>query len=539
MQEDPLEELLDRLVAEYSDRLAAGRPPDRASFLARVPEEHRGALERSLGMIELGFASAPARARPLGPGVALDGYRIVRELGRGGMAVVYLAEQAELQRRGALKVLRPALALEQRHVDRFRREALAIARLDHAHIVAIHSVGEALGHPYLAMEHVDGPTLADVLRALPERRPWTADDLARAAGIAALGAGVASYRAAVARLLSQVASALAAAHGVGIVHRDVKPSNVLLRRDGTAVVGDFGLAKGDGDPGLSLTGDAIGTPWYMSPEQAQVIETPIDHRTDVYSLGVTLYEALAGRRPYEGRTALAVLEAIRTAVPRALRAVSPETDAEADAVVRRAMARTPDQRYASMEALGRDLAALARGEPTRARADEGGPLRRALHRLAAWHTGATGEYRSPATLLGLPLVHVHFGRRPRGKWLRVARGWIAVGDVALGGVTLGGLSLGLVSLGSLAIGGLALGGLGIGLVGVGGLAAGALAIGGAAAGYVALGGAALGHYAIGGEASGTHVVSERVRDPVAVEWFQSNLGWLLEWIPGMERILTL
>ncbi len=513
MPTEPLDELLDRIVAEYSDQLERGAGADRAAFLARVPAEQRAGLERSLRMLEVGMARAPRATAGLAPGDVLDGFRLVRELGRGGMAVVWLAEQQDLQREVALKCLRPALAIEQRHIDRFRREALAVARLRHPHIVQIHAVGEARGYHYIAMEYVAGKTLAQVLEALPtgagdrpraqRGRPWQPRDLADASGIAALAKLGATYEQCIGALLAEVADALAAAHAIGIVHRDVKPSNILLRTNGRAVVADFGLAKADADPALSLTGDQIGTPWYMSPEQALTIEAVVDHRTDVYSLGVTLYEAMSGRRPFDGKTALAVLEAIKNAMPRALRGISPECTPQSEAVCRRAMARLPEQRYASVADMQADLARLARGETTRARADEGGPLRRAFTALRMSSALHAGEFKSATTFLGLPLVHVHFGRRRPGQRVRVAKGWFAAGDVALGGLACGGIAVGLLAWGGLSAGLLlAFGGMALGGIASGGVAAGAFSIGGLSLGYVAFGGMARGYYAIGGDARG-------------------------------------
>src|SRR5688572_27644066 len=203
-----LDDLLDALVAEYSDLSAAGRSPRKQAFLERVPPAARAGLERCLKMIEAGLAQAPGNAVPLGPGVTLARYRLVRELGRGGMALVWLAQDAELRRPVALKILRPGLALESGHVDRFRREALAIARLRHPSLVQIHDVGTERGFHYLAMEYVEGPSLARVLEALGPAagRRGAAEELARAAGIPALAAGLAPLQQALARRCRQVAA---------------------------------------------------------------------------------------------------------------------------------------------------------------------------------------------------------------------------------------------------------------------------------------------------------------------------------------------
>jgi len=540
---EPLDDRLDRIVAEYAEALAAGRAPDAAAVLERVPAKARPGLERCLKMLAASehVGDAEAWAEPLAPGMELDGFRLVRELGRGGMSIVWLANEVELKRTVAVKVLRPGLAVERRHADRFRREALATARLSHPAVVRVFSVGRARGHAYIAMEYVDGPSLASVLGALgpaddPSAR--SAEALARAAGAPELARGADTFEAAIARLLAPVADALAAAHEQGLVHRDVKPSNVMLRRDGTAVLCDFGLAKGGEDPALSLTGEPLGTPYYMSPEQAVFTETSIDHRTDVYSLGVTLYEALGGRRPFDGADALAVMHAIRTQLPPALSSLGP-VSRDADAVVRRAMQRDPARRYATASDLHADLAALAESRVTRARTEEGGRLRRAWTQMRFATSGQIYEYRSARRLLGLPLVHVIGGPRPTGAPARVARGWLAAGgERAVGVVAMSRVAFGLFAFGGLAAGGFTWSGIGLGVLtfcGIGaglasfaGISIGALAVGGIAIGHTAIGGMAIGTYAVGGQTYGEHRVDGRHHDEEAAEHFRALLPGPLE-----------
>lgn len=536
-----IDDQLDRIVAEYTDAVEAGRAPKREEYLSQVPRTARPGLERCLKMIDAGVASAPSATRPLVAGDHLGRYKLRREVGRGGMAIVWLAEDPELARPVALKILRPGLALDQVHVDRFKREALAIARLKHAHVVQIHEVGEAQGYHYLAMEYVDGPSLATVLAALPDQRRWTPDELAVAAGIHSLAQGQ-SFEQAICRLLAPVADALQAAHDLGLVHRDVKPSNILLHRDGRAVVADFGLAKGEGDPGLSLTGDAIGTPHYMSPEQAQVSEATVDHRTDIYSLGVTFYEALAGRRPFEGRSILEVFEKIKTQVAPPLRARNRRVTKNASAVAQRAMSRWPEDRYESAALLAEDLRALGQGLATQAHSQRLGLFSRAARNGRWWMSGQQWEYRSERELLGLPLVHIVRGRRMPGQAIRVAKGWIAVGDVALGGIALGGVSAGIFACGGFAFGGLltwagmglglgvGFGGMMISTVAIAGVAAGWLAFGGVALGYAAIGGLPIGTYACGGNPKGRYKLGGGHRDQEAVDFFQESVPMVLQWL---------
>jgi tRNA A-37 threonylcarbamoyl transferase component Bud32 len=260
--------------------------------------------------------------------VHIAGYQLVREIGRGGMSIVFLAQQLDLKRPVALKVLRPGLAVEAQHVERFQREAMSIARLQHPHIVQVYAVGETDGWHWLAMEYVEGKNLAQIYAELAGRerdpRSWTGKSLAAALGARTLEWQSKSLAAALCELLAPVARAIGVAHEIGLVHRDVKPSNILIHKDGRALIADFGLAKGDGDPGLSMTGEPIGTPYYMSPEQALMASARVDARTDVYSLGVTLYEGT--ERPPPVRRCFAARSARRDplAAGAGARAVRPE-----------------------------------------------------------------------------------------------------------------------------------------------------------------------------------------------------------------------
>lgn len=508
-----LDDLLDGIVAEYQDRVAAGADPNLDEFLSRVPGEHRGALERSLRMIRAGTASAPRASRVLVPGVELGAYKLVREIGRGGMAIVFHAVQTDLRRPVALKVLRPGLAVEKSHVERFQREALAIARLQHPHIVQVHAVGETDGWHWIAMELIEGRNLAqafvELTRVEPNAANWTADMLCAAAGIHSAPFAGLAYPQALAKLLAPVARAIGVAHEIGLVHRDVKPSNILVHKDGRALVADFGLAKGDGDPALSMSGEPVGTPYYMSPEQALLARTPVDRRTDVYSLGVTLYEGITGRRPFEGESTFAVLDAIRAHNPEPLTRYVPRISRDVDAVVEVAMAKEPSERYANAFDLAHDLDALTTEGVPQAAAKRGGEWSRFRRACRSARMGHSVDYRTRAHCLGWPLVHMHMGRRVPGTKPRVARGWIATGEraigllamggMAFGGFTFGGISAGLTSFGGIALGGFAWGGIAIG----------GLAWGGVAIGYLAMGGLAIGVYAVGGkvismQGGGTH-----------------------------------
>ena len=244
---------------------------------------------------------------------------MVRELGRGGMGVVYAARQVSLNRQVALKILSGGLGLTGKAVQRFRREAEAAARLHHTNIVPVYATGEQDGTHFYAMELIDGPSLDHVIKQLRQPRAETpAADERRSAGLEATGPYVefgppaisdtvlgssapgsaSGYFDRVARIVAEVADALDHAHNEGVIHRDIKPSNLLLSPDGRLSINDFGLARLLEQPGMTMTGEFVGTPLYMSPEQITAGRAPLDRRTDIYSLGATLYELLTLQPPF-------------------------------------------------------------------------------------------------------------------------------------------------------------------------------------------------------------------------------------------------
>jgi serine/threonine protein kinase len=263
-------------------------------------------------------------------------YEIREVIGRGGMAAVYKAYQPSLDRVVAIKVISAHLASDPEFMERFRQEALAIAKLSHPNIMVVYDFGEDIGSAYMVMEYVEGTNLADMIDA-----------------------GVQNNMAD--HIISQVAAGLDYAHSRSIVHRDIKPQNVLVTPEGRAVLADFGLARMlEKTQRLTGAGGVVGTPEYMSPEQAA--GRPTDHRTDVYSMGVVLYEMVSGVRPFTAETPLGVLmKHIQEPIP-ALAAVRPDATPALESVMQRALAKTPEERFQSAGELAAAFRAALGGQ---------------------------------------------------------------------------------------------------------------------------------------------------------------------------------
>jgi eukaryotic-like serine/threonine-protein kinase len=382
---------------EYLVALEQGRAPPREQFLARHPEladdlrECLASLEfiRQAAVTPPTVTAAPPPAEPRS-GVLGD-FRMIREVGRGGMGVVYEAEQISLGRRVALKVLPLATALDPRHKQRFRNEAAAAAQLHHGHIVPVYAVGEERGVHFYAMQFIAGQNLAAVIRRLRVETGLEAPDLPLAddppdpqtssvgeptptpadttPAVSATphpsNPGPAWYRT-VAGYGVQAAEALEHAHQWGVVHRDIKPANLLLDAGGHLWVADFGLAQIQGDLSLTATGDVVGTLRYMSPEQA--LGGPgVDPRADIYSLGVTLYELLTLHPAFPGQDRQELLRQIVTADPLTPRRLNRALPVELETVVLKATAKQRDERYATAQELADDLRRFLDDLPIHAR----------------------------------------------------------------------------------------------------------------------------------------------------------------------------
>jgi serine/threonine-protein kinase len=280
-------------------------------------------------------AWSPASLEPDLTGRTLGDYRILRRLGQGGMGQVYLAEQISLKRKVALKFLRPDLVSNPTSLARFRHEAESVARATHANIVQVYAIDEKEGLYFMALEYVDGRSLKDFLaRKGPPDAPLAL------------------------RIMIQTTLALERAAELGIVHRDIKPENILLTRKGEVKVADFGLSRclaPDQQPlNLTQSGVTMGTPLYMSPEQVE--GKPLDPRSDIYSFGVTCYHMLVGQPPFHGQTAFEVaLQHVRT-MPQPLDEIRTDLPVELCGIVRKMMAKKPEERYQTCRELLKDLA---------------------------------------------------------------------------------------------------------------------------------------------------------------------------------------
>jgi serine/threonine protein kinase/WD40 repeat protein/tetratricopeptide (TPR) repeat protein len=415
----PADPAFDLLVDGLIAQLQTGEPVD-WSALAREHPEHAGRLRSLAVALEaLGDLSTSVDAEPSGvaprsredefhPGGLLGDFHILREVGRGGMAVVYEAEQVSLNRRVALKVLPLAATMDPRQLQRFRHEARAAGLLHHPHIVPVYGVGCERGIHYYAMQLIEGCSLATVIGAWCEEQK---DPKTQTPEVDAVGAGGSQTQSPaalatvpiqrplkpfrrIAELVAQAADALEYAHTMGVVHRDVKPANLLLDTGGNIWVADFGLARLGEGPGLTISGDLLGTLRYMSPEQALAKHGLVDHRTDVYSLGATLYELLTLRPAADGATREEVLRRLAFEEPVAPRKLDRSIPAELETVTLKALAKDPRERYATAQELADDLRRWLTDQPILARPPS------LLQRLWKW----SHRHRPLVTVLGASLV---------------------------------------------------------------------------------------------------------------------------------------
>jgi serine/threonine protein kinase/WD40 repeat protein len=404
---------VDRLAEEFVERYRKGERPSLTDYIERCPEhadEIRELFPALVVMEQLkpapadatgAFGGQPAPADNRLP-ERLGDYRILREVGRGGMGVVYEAEQVSLGRRVALKVLPPHALLSPTYLERFRREAKAAAKLHHTNIVPVFGVGEEEGVHFYAMQFIRGEGLDRVLHDLRRLRntpggvpseqsvaqsfltgqfaeaptvraedpggtadtaPLPAAEPRPSGSLSAAGTDAAYYRS-VARVGLQVAEALAYAHRQGVLHRDIKPSNLLLDAQGTMWITDFGLAKSDGTDELTHTGDIVGTLRFMAPERFDGRSLP---QSDVYGLGLTLYELLTLRPAFDDTNKARLVEKVLHEPAVSPRRLDPRVPRDLETVVLKSIAKDPSERYATAEALAEDLRRFLADRPIRAR----------------------------------------------------------------------------------------------------------------------------------------------------------------------------
>ncbi len=277
-------------------------------------------------------------------GKKIDGFRIIRELGRGSMGVVFEADQEQLNRRVALKILPPSINLPERSIRRFLREAESVAKLQHENIVQIYGIGKKDTLYYYAMQYIDGRSL-DII--LSEEHPL---DFNR-----------------IARIMKQTAEAVDYAHNNSIIHRDIKPSNIIVSNDDRVIITDFGLARQERGSTLTESGALVGTPMYMSPEQIMAKKGGVGKSTDIYSLGATLYELLVGTGPFQGTSTQEILNNILEQDARQPRRINNDVPWELDVIAMKAIEKEPYRRFASAAEMAADLGRFLDGEPIKAR----------------------------------------------------------------------------------------------------------------------------------------------------------------------------
>lgn len=346
MTDVPLDENALNLLDSYLARIQSGEKPDRDALVREHPE-----LASAFDCLDaLELLAPPAQKEPvhhdidISPTLAelprdFGPYELIREIGRGGMGVVYEARQKGLNRSVAVKMILAGHLASPELVRRFQAEAKAAARLRHSNIVHIHDVGQFNGQDFFAMEYIEGQSLAEQIKQGP----------------IAINVSV--------RLVATVARAVEHLHRQGIVHRDLKPSNILLDADGQPYVTDFGLAKVFSENvDMTATGVIAGTPSYMAPEQASGRRAEITPATDVYSLGAILYELLTGSPPFHEENPLDTVMAVLSTDPPLPRTLNPHIPRGLELICLKCLAKEPQERYASAAALADELDRFARGE---------------------------------------------------------------------------------------------------------------------------------------------------------------------------------
>ncbi len=435
-QDQTEDRLLGQAASEFLAAVSRGENPSVGDYAQRYPaiasliEEVLPAVAMLNGsQVEQDNSQASQLPKKLGD------FQIIQKIGCGGMGVVYEAEQLSVGRRVALKILPLTAMLDETRLERFQLEVRAAATLDHPHCVPIYAVGEDQGVHYYAMKLILGQTLAEVIHELQEndRQPGRSikqtssngklngqlaleqtrtqqDDRTEASPSDSLSISWSSksqkYFRQIAKLGVQAAEALHHAHERGIVHRDIKPSNLMLDAEGSIWITDFGLARIEADAGLTMTGDFLGTLRYMSPEQALGKRALVDHRSDIYSLGITLYELLALRPAIEGEDRAKILRDFAENEPPSLSKRVPSIPMELETIIGKAIEKKPNDRYATAGELADDLGRYLRHEPILAKRST--PTERTIKWVRRHPTAASMiavSLIAVASVVGLSLRH--------------------------------------------------------------------------------------------------------------------------------------
>lgn len=366
---------IDRLAEDFLARYRRGERPSISEYSRQFPDvadEVADVIQVLLLMENLGAEQAESKENDVGPQPKqLGEYRIVRELGRGGMGVVYEAIQDELGRHVALKVLPYAALLKPSNLERFKREAKAAARLHHSNIIPVFGVGEQDGIQFFAMQHIHGQSLDVVLKQVRQQRTTASSrealhDRQTSTQHSTISGHCSrhDYAIAVARIGHQMADALAHAHAQGILHRDIKPGNILLDQEGRAWLSDFGLAQFDTGDQLTGTGEIVGTLRYMAPER---FDRAGDTRSDIYSLGVTLYEMMTLLPAYQELDRTKLIHQILKEDPVTPRKIVPSLPRDLETIILKAITKEPEQRYQTAQQLAEDLDRFLTDRPVTAR----------------------------------------------------------------------------------------------------------------------------------------------------------------------------
>ena len=376
MNRSELQIRIDELADEFLELRRDGKKPTIQEFTQANPDiaaPLRDFLKTILmvdnfkkgaaGQLSADFTKSDGQSFP-----KINDYEIIRKIGRGGMGIVYEAQQLSLARTVALKVLSPGLYQNPNAQSRFQLEAMSAARLHHSNIIPIYDVGREQEHCYFAMQYIEGQSLDHVIEGLKAAGDAQEDSASVLSdtlkmGLSSTSAGRKPFYRNVAELGCAAAEALDYAHEKGVIHRDIKPTNLVLDMKGVVWIADFGLAK-TGDSDLTQTGDVVGTQRYMSPERFSGRQ---DRRGDIYSLGMTIYELLARESAFNTNDRMSLIESIKSHEPTSLRKVDRQIPHDLATIVEKSIEKDPNRRYSTAGEMAADLQRFCSGQPIFAR----------------------------------------------------------------------------------------------------------------------------------------------------------------------------